>query len=360
MLFLTTTESKQWTDIKVRVISKNLKPQKSILQAIRPGLQPAFYYYIGTSLLTAGQTELGRTWISAGIQDEPGCLFSNAFLTSFLNRTNGRLIIPETIFEDARPFIHFAGVPVMKDSRNKFISQCGQSLPKFKNAIRIMDIGCGHGEMLVNFLKHLQEKGLVNDVEEILLIDPYPAMLNLAQKAVSEAFPHTRIITSQSRIENFSDKIHTHYDIALASLAYHHMPYEVKEFHLNRLKKHIDFFIIMELDANHDTPELQSPELVLSVYQAYGDLIDFIFSHDASIEVALASIDKFLMSEAISLLTEPRGKRNDYHMLRQQWHAVFQSGLGKEFQCYCDSLCFADENMGLFTMIYGKDERPGS
>jgi len=60
-------------------------------------------------------------------------------------------------------------------------------------------------------------------------------------------------------------------------------------------------------------------------------------------------------SEAIYFFTEPRGKRSDYHMLRSQWHLVFREGLGNDFSCLCDSICYADENMALFTMIYTKD-----
>jgi hypothetical protein len=40
--------------------------------------------------------------------------------------------------------------------------------------------------------------------------------------------------------------------------------------------------------------------------------MDFVFSHDAPVEVALACIDLFLMTEAVSLLTQPRGVRSDY------------------------------------------------
>ena len=83
-------------------------------------------------------------------------------------------------------------------------------------------------------------------------------------------------------------------------------------------------------------------------------MIDFIFEHDAPVEVALACVDCFLMTEEVSLLTQERGVRNDYHMLRNQWHEAFQTGLGKDFACLCDSVCFDDDHMNLFTMHYGR------
>ena len=47
----------------------------------------------------------------------------------------------------------------------------------------------------------------------------------------------------------------------MSSLAYHHMPLEDKRVHLARLKPWIDHFLLFEMDANNDTPDLYSPEL---------------------------------------------------------------------------------------------------
>lgn len=297
----------------------------------------------------------GRDWIKAGLAGEQGGLFSNAFLLSYLGRNNGKLVIPEVIFADPAPYVHFAGTPVLLDSRTKFRAHCVHALPRYTKPLRIMDIGCGHGIVLTDLLLELRKSGSIGAVEEILLIEPSEGMLRLAKENVVKAFPEARVNFSQARIEALSDKIDGYYDIALASLAYHHMPYEIKLYHLKKLKDHIGCFILFELDANNDSPEMHSPELALSVYQLYGSVMDFVFAHDAPVEIALSSIDKFLMSEAIYFFTEPRGKRTDYHMLRSQWHQVFREGLGENFSNFCDSTCFWDENMGFFTMIYGKD-----
>ncbi|HRY32183.1 MAG TPA: class I SAM-dependent methyltransferase [Bacteroidales bacterium] len=356
MKFLTASEITEWSGIRDRIVYESLEPAPHLTEPIRPGLRNAFHYFAGTCLLTKGKQDLGRHWILAGVAGEEGGLFSNSFMASYLQRTDGKLLIPETIFEDARPFIHFAGVPVMKSSRDTFVNQCARALPAFNKPLKIMDIGCGHGALLVQLVQQLRMHGLVNEVAEFLLIDPSADMLRLAEKNVSDAFPAAKVHKGQYRIQEFSDKVTGSYDIALASLSYHHMPYETKAEHLKKLSRHIRFFLLFELDANNDTPELHSPELALSLYQSYGAIMDFIFSHDAPVEVAVASIDKFLMAEAVSFLTEPRGIRTDYHMLRNQWHDVFREGLGAGFECVADSICYGDENVGLFTMIYG----PGS
>jgi SAM-dependent methyltransferase len=354
MLFLTDEEKRSWKDFGDRVLKTHSGPGGD-LTFIRPGLVSAFHYYIGTLLLSNGQNEAGEKWTNAGIAGEPGGLFSNAFLSSYLKRNHGALVIPEEIFADPAPYVHFNSTPLLVDSRAKFRTDCARGLPVISQPLKIMDIGCGHGKVLVDLLQELRRKGIIDAIEEIFLVDPSQAMLDLARKNVAASFPEARIRYVQSRFEALSDHIEGHYHIALASLAIHHMPYEKKLDHLGKLRDHIDYFILYELDANNDTPEMQSPEIALSVYQSYGALIDVVFAHDAPIDLALSSIDRFLMSEAIYFFIEPRGRRTDYHMLRSQWHQVFRDGLGMEFSCLCDSTTYGDENIALFTMIYGRE-----
>jgi len=74
------------------------------------------------------------------------------------------------------------------------------------------------------------------------------------------------------------------------------------------------------------------------------------------VDVALASVDSFLMGEAVSFLTQPRGVRSDYHMLRQQWHALFRDVLNPEFTCWNDATCYSDQYFDMFTLHYGRDQ----
>jgi SAM-dependent methyltransferase len=353
MLFLSSAEVREWTALAEEIQADGSDPFDLSVK-VRSNLIPAFHYYIGTLLVITGQEHLGQKWITAGILTEEGGYFSNAFLLGFLGRYGGRLIMPDSVFADPRPFMHFASVPIMKDAREKFVRQCGKSLPDFHHPLMIMDIGCGNGALTLAFLEHLRSLGKLKEIGEILLIDPSPGMLKLAKETVGKAYPQDMIKIVQSQIQGVSDGIKKNYDIALSSLAYHHMPFETKLFHLKRLREWIDHFIIFELSANNDSPEIYSPELALSIYQSYGAMIDFIFSHDASVEVAIASVDRFLMTEAVSMLTMARGQRMDYHMLRNQWHDLFKTGLGSGFTCLCDAPCYGDEHIELFTMHYGR------
>jgi hypothetical protein len=79
-----------------------------------------------------------------------------------------------------------------------------------------------------------------------------------------------------------------------------------------------------------------------------------VFAHDAPVDLVLACVDRFLMIEKISFLTQPRGARTDYHMLESQWVELLDSTLSPDFTCLCDSTCYADEYINLFIMHYGR------
>jgi len=354
MLFLSGTEHDLWVNLAHDIRSHEIDVE-SVLKKIRPNIRAAFCFYIGVLLTTDGERVRGEQWLTAGTIREEDGLFSNAFLLGFLKRQGGNLVIPAPAFEDPRYFVHFVSVPMMQRARARFLDHFSHSLPVFDHPIRLMDIGCGDGSLTAGMLTRLLSSCKVPGVAEVLLVDPSRAMLDLAEKTVRSAHPDIPIRTDHTRIQDLTDHMNIRFDIAVSSLAYHHMPYEEKERHLTRLKSWINHFILFEMDANNDLPEGESPELSLSVYQSYGRIIDFIFSHDAEVEIAVSCVDRFLMSELVSLLTEKRGVRTDYHMLRTEWHRLFKDVLGPEFTLRCDSDAYADEYMGLFTLHYGRE-----
>lgn len=354
MLFLSAKEIENWRRLGEDILHNRSLPS-NFMDSIRPNLQPVFHFYMGTLLAATGAGDKAREWVESGVMAETAGLFSNAYLAGFLQRHDGKLEMPAVAFADPRPYVHFTTVPLMVESRQNFIKCCGESLPVFNHPLRIMDIGCGNGTLLANLLQHLRSIGRINEVEEVLFIDQFPAMIELAIEAVSGFLPPSAIRTVVGKFEDVVEKIDSRFDVALSSLAYHHMPLEQKEKYLKKLKPRIDHFILFELDANNDTPEMYSPELALSVYQSYGRMIDFIFAHDAPVELALSCVDCFMMTEAVSLLSQPRGQRTEYHMLRTQWTHLFENTLGPEFRCLCDATCFGDQYFNLFALHYGKD-----
>ena len=353
MLFLSSLEKAQWPEFG-RDIAKRGLACADFGGDVRANLLPMFRFYIGALLTATGQDKLGRAWITSGALIEENGVFFSAHLNGFLQRHQDRLEMPEKVFADPRPYVHFTTVPIMQQARACSLTQCGRTLPKIKHPFRLMDIGCGDGGLTAALLNHLKATGKIDEIGEVLLVDPSPAMLALAKDTVGKTIPSACIKTLNHRIEQVAGELNAHYDVALCSLSYHHMPYEQKVIHLNELKPWIDHLVLFELDANNDFPELHTPELAASVYQSYGRLIDFVYAHDAPIELTQACVDRLVMTEAVSLLTQRRGERNDYHMLHTQWQSLFEQTLGPEFLCLCDSPCYADEYFSLFIMHYGR------
>ncbi len=353
-VFLSAQEKFHWAQYAKEIAQNGASP--AIYEPkIRRNLFPTFCFYIGTLLAARGEDRPGIEWLEAGAKREEAGMSTSAFLLGFLQRHQGKMIKPVVVFEDRRPFVHFSHVPMMKKIRKQLVHQCTHSLPSFGTPVRIMDIGCGDGGLTVMFLSGLVETGKANRISEIHLVDPSPAMIELAKKTVSDAFPGIPITTENARIQDCSAGIRQHYDIVFSSLAYHHMPVEDKRIHLARLRPWIDHFVLFEMDANNDTPGLYSPDLALSVYQSYGRMIAFAFDQDVPSGEATDCVDSFLMTEVISILTEPRGERTDYHMLRTQWHDLFRTVLGPDFSLRSDTACYEDEYMGLFTLHYGRE-----
>lgn len=353
MLFLSNSEKIEWKEMKDEILYNGKGPEV-FEKKIRKNLLPVFQYYTGTTLIAKGYKDEGMKWLRAGTMHEEEGLFSNAFLLGFLSRHNQELIPPAICFEDPAPFIYWASMAVMKKSRENFVKHCADSMPHIKTPFRMIDIGCGDGALTVKLIKKLQEKGKIKEIDEILLIDSSAGMIEMAEKTLLKDFPPSIIKTVNSRIEDCSEKISSEYDLAISSLAYHHMPLEKKKIHMEKLKGKVNHFVIFELNANHDTPEMHSPELAMAMYQTYGRIIDFVFSCDSSVELSQNCVDSFLMTESVSFLTQPRGTRSDYHMLRTQWHELFMNTTGNDFICYSDSTAYADEFLDLFTLHYGR------
>lgn len=290
MLFLSDQEQREWAGY-AEEICRDLPPPGSYDAKIRSNLVPAFHFYIATFLAAKGAGGQALPWLETATLAEEDGLFCCAFLLGFLKRHNSRLVMPAKVFEDPRPFIHFTTVPMMKDARRQFVRQCTHSLPVFDAPVRFMDIGCGDGALTVAVLSELLESKKIPGIREILLVDPSPAMAALAEKTVRAAFPEAGISIENGWIQDCSGTIDRKIDIVLSSLAYHHMPVEDKRIHLARLKPWIDHFILFEMDANNDTPGLFTPALALSVYQSYGRIMDFVYSHDAPVEVVNDCID---------------------------------------------------------------------
>lgn len=354
MLFLSAEEKRLWAGFGEAILCDDPVPG-FCNQEIRENLIPAFCFYAATLLAARGHIGRSIAWLEEGSPLEENELICCRYLLGYLKRHGGLLAPPAQVFRDPLPVAHFTGVPVMKEARRQFVRHCGHTLPEFDEPVRFVDIGCGDGSLTVDVLSNIVGSGKVPEICEVLLVDSSPEMASLAEKAVRSAFPLSAVRVENGRIQECSLKIDRRFDIAMSSFAYHHLPVEEKRIDLARLKPWIDHFLLFELDANNDTPALHSPDLALAVYQSYGRIFRFHFTPDTDDDIAILHIDSFLMTELISFFTEPRGTRSDYHMLRSQWHALFSEVLGAGFSPGCDSPCYSDEYIEIFTLHYGRN-----
>ncbi|MDP2990532.1 MAG: hypothetical protein Q8O57_08215, partial [Kiritimatiellota bacterium] len=149
MLFLSSREKTQWAELGRDIAKYHLAPAdfrggdghdggNGHGGDVRANLLPMFRFYIGALLAATGQDKLGKAWITSGTLIEEDGLFFNAYLTGFLQRHHDRLEMPEQVFADPRPYVHFTTVPIMQESRARFLAQCAHTLPKIKRPFRLM------------------------------------------------------------------------------------------------------------------------------------------------------------------------------------------------------------------------------
>jgi SAM-dependent methyltransferase len=250
--------------------------------------------------------------------------------------------------------MHFTTVPALQEARKHFLNHATASLPKFGRPIRFLDLGCGDGGLTLALLQTLCDRGYATGIDAVLLVDPSAKMLRSARQLLTGVFPKARIDVLEGRAEAVTRQAPPGFDIALSSLAWHHMPYEIKLGLATAVADRADHVLLFEIEGHHDTPERHSPALAVSVYQLYGAAVEMVMTHPAPRVVIEACLDHFLTGELISLMTETRGQRTEYHMLRRQWHALLSEGLGPDFECRADCTCWYDELTEMFMLHYGR------
>ena len=349
MLYLMPNETALWQELAAKA-KEGLLPPDDPLSQLRPALRPALRFHAATSIAATGEPRLALPWLAAGAMEEKGNM-ACAYLAGFLER-RGSFTMPAVVFQDPRPYVHFTTVPAIVEMRMMFREFAARTLPEYRKPVRFMDVGCGNGTMGIELLQHLLQQGTVSSIAEIILVDPFPAMLETAMKAANSAFPGVTVTLFNGRSEEIAESLPDAVDLTLCSLSIHHMPWEIKIPLARQLVICSSDILLFELHGNHDTPEIGTPELSLSVYQSYGGMIDAIFAHDAPVGDVVNCVDMFLLSELVSLLTQPRGERTEYHMPPQQWRSLFEDHAGSALAGM--EICLAGTGFELFGQHYRK------
>lgn len=352
MIFLARDETVRWRQAGETVLAGELMPGRRP-EGVRQALLPHFHFYAGILLVNAGRGGEAVSWFREGGCRETAGNRANHSFADFMERHGGTLRVPEAVFADPRPYLPFTAVPVIREARERLVVRMCLSLPDIAAPVRFTDIGCGDGSLTVAALRGLRDAGRIGEIDVVTLVDPSPSMLELATATVKAAFPGSCVMPLQGRFQDVCADL-PECDVALAAISIHHMPREERRIHLERLAPRIGHIILFELNADHDTPELNSPELAVSIYQSYGAMIEVIHAQDAPRELKEGCVDRFFLAEAITILTQPRGKRGDYHMLRSQWQEHLAETLGPDFSCLAEFTDCVTDSSELITLHYGR------
>jgi len=352
VLTLEARDDANWNHLLPEVISGRAEPGGQVEHQLPAEQVGAFRFFAGTTL--AGRSDpRASAWLEAGAAADGPELRASSYLAELLHR-RGHLEAPECAFDDPRAFVHFATLPAMQACRAQFVAFAVDSLPSESGSLRVLDVGCGDGGLLAELLPALLAAGRWDEVSTITLLDPSPAMISTAKARLASAWPDARVEGRVSRLEFVASTLQGHYDLVLGSLSLHHMPAEVKRRALSALAPSIEHLLLLELDADHDSPEVGSPRLAASVHQTYGWMLAQILGPATPDEVARESADQFVAPELVSLLTQPRGSRSEYHMRRERWLSLLSEAMGPEIRPLGTRTALSTPHADLFALHVGR------
>ncbi len=354
MLTLRPTDASTWTDLLPAVLSGGLEPRGPDALCVPPDQLGAFRFFAGTTLAARGDPR-APAWLGAAAAVDGPELRASESVAELLRR-HGQLATPAAggAFSCPGAWNHFASLPALRAARSELVSFAVDSLPGDAGSLSVLDVGCGDGGMLAEILSGLIAGGRFDEVASVTLLDPSRAMLERARARIASEWPGARLECLEARLEDVAGRLPGQYDLALGSLSLHHMPAERKHAALSRLAPRVDHLLLLELDADHDSPEVGSPRLAASVHETYGWLLAQVLGPGAPDDTARESADRFVAPELVSLLTEPRGVRSEYHMPRAAWMELLEGALGPDIRPLGVRTALATGHGDLFALHMGR------
>lgn len=252
-------------------------------------------------------------------------------LRGYLERTQA-FSFGVTIFAEAAPYRAWFASHFHRQYQPGFVQQAAALAqayppPETNAHATILDVGTGNGELLAQVVNRVSQYYPLESVH-LILVDPSPAMLAMAEAHCRAAIrlPIT-VTTVCGRLEAVTAEQWQCMErgrpiwFTTMSLSVHHMPYAVKIPMFQRIRALSRYFLLGEANWNDELPK-DSPELAYVIAKAYGLIFEDILQCPASPEDQQAAIDRFLLPEAISILTEEIGQRTDYHMSLADWERL--------------------------------------
>lgn len=249
---------------------------------------------------------------------------------------NEKLETAVDVFSEVGPFDAWKKTDIFSSYMDGVVNGIEKFLKKYtppSTYPTILDIGTGTGILITRIARRLVE---AHDLEgiRIILNDQSPSMLNSARKYCSSnlRMPH-ELVVLEGRIEDMTDeqlkqlRVHQPIWFSHASTSLHHMPEDQKIATMETLADLSDHLVIGDFEGNHDIPKPNSPELIYSIISFYGYLFRDILNSSATDAEKAATINQFLLAEAIIMLkSERKGGdkeslgRVDYHTSSEHWN----------------------------------------
>ena len=198
--------------------------------------------------------------------------------------------------------------------------------PPEPNNVSICEIGPGNGLLLADIISSIfsnHDIGYLN----VVLIEKSNGMLEATRELLHKSFgSKVGCQTILAKVEDIKAEDMMKlcpaqkFWFVNGAASLHHMPADIKIKVFREFAKTSSHVLVSDFVAYHDLPERNSPELVYSAVNYYGYFIEDIWaSTSQSEERRWLCICDLALTEAITVLSQPRMMRIDYHAPVEEW-----------------------------------------
>ena len=330
MFFLKTSETQNLLLIKDAITqSKDIEHILALCDKVSEHLSEKKFAYTYAACFSATQNKIedAKKLFLINIEDT----FCN-MMHSYISDTNS-FDLADTVFKSADPYSLY----VQTEFFQKHLAASQKQIQKFalenppantNEIVTIVDIGVGNGVFITKLLNEIAPLHNIKSFR-LIIIDQSEDMLDSAkQHCLKNIQTDTEVITLKCKIQDITkehlETIQSNKPIWFinAALSVHHMPRETKIPMLRQMGQLSPYFVLTEVNWNHDLPAKDSPELVFSVARSYSIFSKSIEELPVSEELRKICLYHFPVAEAINILKQERSKRIDYHTTIKEWQKI--------------------------------------
>lgn len=286
------------------------------------------YLYAGVLLAADQRIELALEKLKICL-DHP---FAKA-LIQYLEKQH-QFTSPVRTFADTRPYDVWVKTDYYQTYQKKAKTSFGRFVREYfmhldqKKTYAVIDVGVGNGVFINGIINQLAEITGLNHIS-LIAIEASAAMLQAtSQYLESHCQINVDVIPVNQYIQDVPLDHYANYIsqsellFTMASASIHHVPEHQKLALIRKWHSFSDHVLIFESQGNHDIPAAGSPEFVYSVAEFYGFFIEDMTRSEAPEMDRTLCIEHLALAEAITMLSNPKEKRGDYHTSLAHWQSI--------------------------------------